>query len=67
MKREFIDTHIYFPPTVFEKMKQLAGLNRRTMSAEMVIAAEAHLMFNKPTLLLADAETKRGMKGGKRK
>lgn len=54
MSRQFKDTHIYFPPAIFDRMKQLAELNRRSMSAEVIIAVEEHLALNKPTLLLAD-------------
>lgn len=65
MKRDFIDTHIYFPPEVFKAMKKLAAINRRTLSAEMVIATEAHLALNKPTLLLASKPTRNSSRGGK--
>jgi len=62
MSRQFKDTHIYFPPAVFDRMKQLATLNRRSMSAEVIIAVEEHLTLNKPTLLLADKASKRATK-----
>jgi mRNA-degrading endonuclease RelE of RelBE toxin-antitoxin system len=47
MKQEFKDTHIYFPPEVFRGIKKLAASNRRTVSAEMVIAAEKHIEASK--------------------
>lgn len=58
MKRQTVDTHIYFPPEVFSGIKQLAGLNRRSISAEIVMAVESHLTVNKPTLLLANHKSK---------
>lgn len=64
MKRQVKDTHIYFPGAVFEAIKRLAGINRRSISAEIVIAVEGHLTLNKPTLLLAAQE--QGLKGKKR-
>lgn len=70
-KRESIDTHIYFPPEVFKSIKKLAGLQRRSISAEIVIAVESHLALNKPTLLLASREKpgpkRNGGKNGNRK
>lgn len=66
MKREHVDTHIYFPPEVFKGIKHLAGLTRRSISAEIVIAVEAHLTLNKPTLALATAKTARSKNGAKK-
>lgn len=43
MKKNSIDTHIYFPPTVFQAIKKLAAKERRSISAEIVIAVEAHI------------------------
>jgi hypothetical protein len=43
MRKLTIDTHIYFPSTVFQQMKRLAEKNRRSMSAEIVIAVENHI------------------------
>jgi predicted DNA-binding protein len=43
MKRQHKDTHIYFPPKVYEQIKKLAKENRRTVSAEIVMAVEGHL------------------------
>lgn len=47
MKREFKDTHIYFPPAVFKGIKKLAAENRRSVSAEIVIAVESHIANSK--------------------
>lgn len=62
MKRETVDTHIYFPPEVFKGVKRLAELQRRSISAQIVMAVEEHLTLNKPTLLLADRPKKNGAK-----
>jgi hypothetical protein len=43
MKREVEDTHIYFPVKVLNGIRKLADRNRRSVSAEIVIAAEKHL------------------------
>lgn len=43
MKAAVKDTHIYFPVKVLEGIKKLAALNRRTVSAEIVIAVERHV------------------------
>jgi hypothetical protein len=59
MKRPTKDTHIYFPPEVFAGIKTLAGTNRRSISAEIVIAVEEHLALNKPTLMLAAKKGKK--------
>lgn len=40
--KEKQEAHIYFPLDVFEKLKKLAAKNRRTISAEVVIAVEKH-------------------------
>jgi hypothetical protein len=45
-KRDAVDTHIYFPPEVFKAIKKLAGKERRSISAEIVIAVENHLKQN---------------------
>ena len=47
MKRDVKDTHIYFPVKVLKELHKLAELNRRTVSAEMVIAAERHIEASK--------------------
>lgn len=61
-KRDTIDTHIYFPPAIFREVKRLAGITRRSISAEIVIAVETHLAVNKPTLLLDAAKRGRNQK-----
>lgn len=43
MKRDVEDVHIYFPVKVLKGLRKLAGKNRRSVSAEMVIAAEEHV------------------------
>jgi len=48
--------HIYFSNDMGKKLKQLAKINRRSISAEVVIAVEAHLALSKPTLLLDAAK-----------
>jgi hypothetical protein len=48
MKRDVKDTHIYFPVKVLDGMRKLAERNRRTVSAEMVIAAERHIAAERP-------------------
>jgi hypothetical protein len=49
MKRDVKDTHIYFPVKVLNDIRKLAAVNRRTVSAEIVIAAERHVEASKPT------------------
>lgn len=43
MNRKPQDTHIYFPPEVYDLLKTMAKLNRRTVSAEVVIAVEERI------------------------
>lgn len=43
MKQDTKDTHIYFPVAVFRAIKKVAADNRRTISAEIVIAVESHI------------------------
>lgn len=43
MKRDVKDTHIYFPVKVLNGLKKLAEQNRRSVSAEIVIAVEKHI------------------------
>ncbi len=43
MKTKTTDTHIYFPTDLHKKLKALAKKNRRTISAEAVIAIEDHV------------------------
>jgi hypothetical protein len=40
MKRDIKDTHIYFPVKVLADVKKMAQANRRTVSAEIVLAME---------------------------
>jgi len=47
MKRDVEDAHIYFPVKVLNGMRKLAEKNRRSVSAEMVIAAERHIEESK--------------------
>lgn len=47
MSRQYKDTHIYFPPAVSEAIKKLAKQNRRSISAEVIIAVEKHVAENK--------------------
>lgn len=43
MKAETVDTHIYFPIKVWRALKKLAVKNRRSLTAEVVIAVEGRL------------------------
>jgi len=47
MKPQTKDTHIYFPVKVLNEIKKLARVNRRSVSAEIVIAAEEHVAKTK--------------------
>ena len=40
MKRDVKDTHIYFPVKVLADVKKMAAVNRRSVSAEIVLAVE---------------------------
>lgn len=51
MKRAFKDVHVYFPPKVLTELKKLAKRNRRSVTAEVVIAVEKHIEAD----LLSDA------------
>lgn len=44
MKRaEAEDTHIYFPKKVLTELRKWAGINRRSVTAETVIAVEEYI------------------------
>ncbi len=43
MKKDTQDTHIYFPREVYEALKKQADINRRSLTAEVVIAVEKHI------------------------
>jgi hypothetical protein len=43
MKRGVKDTHIYFPVKVLAELKKLAAVNRRSVSAEIVVAVEDYI------------------------
>jgi hypothetical protein len=43
MKRDVKDVHIYFPVKVLRGIKKIAERNRRSVSAEMIIAAERYI------------------------
>lgn len=43
MRKDIKDTHIYFPVKVLERLRKLAAANRRSLSAEIVIAVEKHV------------------------
>jgi mRNA-degrading endonuclease RelE of RelBE toxin-antitoxin system len=43
MRREFKDVHVYFPPKVLAELKKLAAQNRRSVTAEVVIAVEERI------------------------
>jgi hypothetical protein len=40
MKREAKEAHVYFPVKVLADLKKMAAANRRSVSAEIVIAVE---------------------------
>jgi excinuclease UvrABC nuclease subunit len=46
---KMVNVHIYFPVKVLNDIRKLAAVNRRTVSAEIVIAAERHVEASKPT------------------
>lgn len=43
MKKETKDTHIYIPVEMYEALKKVAEINRRSISTEVVIAVEQHV------------------------
>ena len=43
MKGEVKDTHIYFPAKVLAQLKKMAADNRRSVSAEIVMAVESRI------------------------
>lgn len=43
MKREVKDTHVYFPVKVLNRIRKLAAVNRRSVTAEIVIAVEDYI------------------------
>lgn len=43
MGKQVQDTHIYFPIKVWRAIKKLAQENRRSLSAEIVIAVEERI------------------------
>lgn len=43
MRKPFKDVHVYFPPKVLADLKRLAKQNRRSVTAETVIAVERHV------------------------
>ncbi len=43
MKKETQDIHVYFPKEMHEALKRLAETNRRSLSAEVIIAVEKHI------------------------
>lgn len=43
MKGRIKDTHIYFPVKVLTELKKMAERNRRSVSAEIVMAVEEKL------------------------
>lgn len=46
-KTETRDTHVYFPLKVWLALKRLAKTNRRSLTAEIVIAVEERLAKEK--------------------
>lgn len=56
MKRDTEDAHIYFPKKVLAELRKWAAINRRSVTAETVIAVEAHVQRMR--------EAKNGKKSG---
>lgn len=44
MKRETEDAHIYFPKPVINELRRWAKINRRSLTAETVIAVEDYIL-----------------------
>lgn len=42
-RQETEDTHIYFPKKVLTELRKWAKLNRRSVTAETIIAVEKHV------------------------
>lgn len=59
MKRDVEDAHIYFPKKVLTELRKWAAINRRSVTAETVVAVEEYVQRMR--------ETKNGSKtkGGK--
>lgn len=47
MKANVKDAHVYFPVKVLQEIKKIAERNRRSVSAEMIIAAERYIAESK--------------------
>ena len=43
MRRDVKDTHVYFPVKLLAELKRMAAANRRTVSAEIVMAVEVRV------------------------
>lgn len=43
MDKDRHETHLYIPRRLYIKLKALAGINRRTVNAETLIAIEKHV------------------------
>lgn len=43
MRREIEDAHIYFPKKVLTELRKWAAVNRRSVTAETVIAVEEYI------------------------
>lgn len=59
MRRDVEDAHIYFPKKVLTELRKWAAINRRSVTAETVVAVEEYVQRMR--------ETKNGnkTKGGK--
>ena len=58
MKRETEDTHIYFPKKVLNELRRWAKVNRRSVTAETIIAVERYIQ---------DMRAVNGTEGGKKR
>lgn len=58
MKRDVEDTHIYFPKKVLTELRKWAAINRRSVTAETVIAVEEYVQRMRETK--NDSRTKGG-------
>lgn len=59
MKRDVEDAHIYFPKKVLTELRKWAVINRRSLTAETVVAVEEYVQR------LREAKNGSRVKGGK--
>lgn len=49
MKRDTEDAHIYFPKKVLTELRKWAAINRRSVTAETVVAVEEYVQRMRET------------------